>query len=356
MNATGPVVVIAVLSLALGGLVWLALRARKAVAVANQTLEALAARTFVAEFEADTVYRMLAKNTLEVGNQHKSFGVVERQDGTIVPFLTTSPLDIIEPGECFAAVRGHMAKLDAGAMRGAANSAEQPSLSPQRMIPRSDVGDKTVLAPVLDVDKTQPHAQGVDAPAAKQPSRNEVEEDLDKTRIVAAKPAPSRAPVDNNAGLVYLKCSAGSDQGSLFHLPFGSASVGRGKDSTASLSDEASSRVHCIIAYERNHFVLRDNGSTNGTYCNDERVAERVLEFGDSIKVANTDLLFTCHGYELQNSDPSAAITAFEASLANQPDFLGALKILAFLLEKDVALQAEAKPLWARIAQIEKAR
>jgi hypothetical protein len=368
VSATGPIIVLAVLLLGLAIAIWSALRARTGAAEARQALGALQAHTFIAEFEADTVYRLLAKSVLRVGKQDKSFGVVERQDGTVVPFFSVNRMDSVESGECFAAVRGHIVKIDPAALHANAGKAVQASPPQGRMIPRvEDDDDATQHAPLLggdklpeaaamliDLDQTQPHHRLADTVAEQAPDGLAVHEDLGKTRIVAVAQKSPPPPVDSSAGLTYLKCVAGSDEGSSFRLPFDTASIGRGKDSTVSLSDEASSRVHCFIGYQRQGFVLRDNGSTNGTYCNNERVIDHFLEFGDCIKVANTDLVFTCDGYEFQNTDPDRAISAFRASVASQPDFLAALKILAFLLEKDVALQAEAQPLWARIAKIEK--
>ena len=107
------------------------------------------------------------------------------------------------------------------------------------------------------------------------------------------------------------------------------------------------------ISYHISHFVLKDAKSTNGTLCNGEKVAEHVLEFGDRIQVADTIMTFTCDGFALRLNDPSAAIGAYEKCVEREPNFLLALRDLAFLLTRDVSRQKEADPLWQRISQLE---
>jgi hypothetical protein len=112
--------------------------------------------------------------------------------------------------------------------------------------------------------------------------------------------------------------------------------------------------VHCEVAYTQNRFLLRDNNSTNGTIHNGTKIDKTWLEFGDKIQVADTELIFSCEGYDLKDDNPEKAIEAFESSLKREPDFLDALKILAFLLERNVARRKEAAALWDKISQLEK--
>jgi len=143
------------------------------------------------------------------------------------------------------------------------------------------------------------------------------------------------------------------DQGRRFPVSFSGVSIGREKGNQVALGDSSASRVHCRIDYENHGFVLRDNASTNGTLCNDKRITETALSFGDVIHVAETRMRWTCEGFELRVSDPAGAIRAFEDSLEQAPDFVAAIKNLAFLLEKDIARKKEAQPLWDRLARLE---
>ena len=63
--------------------------------------------------------------------------------------------------------------------------------------------------------------------------------------------------------------------------------------------------------------------------------------------------VFSHKGFELKDSERGAAIAAFEACIEMEPNYLDALKLLAFLLERDIARQAEATPLWKRILDLE---
>jgi tetratricopeptide (TPR) repeat protein len=159
--------------------------------------------------------------------------------------------------------------------------------------------------------------------------------------------------MDWNAGLTYLKVLEGVDEGTVFYLPYVKATLGRESFCAVSLNDESCSHLHGVIEYIDVAFVLRDNNSTNGTFCNDNRISEKTLEFGDRITIGDTTLLFTCEGFELKDTNPHKAIEAFEKCLERQPHFLAALKNLALLLEHDIGRTKEAQPLWDRIKKLE---
>ncbi|RME70667.1 MAG: FHA domain-containing protein [Planctomycetota bacterium] len=69
--------------------------------------------------------------------------------------------------------------------------------------------------------------------------------------------------------------------------------VGRSSDCDVVLTDRKVSGRHFEIARVGRHYVLRDLGSTNGTYVNGRRVSEGVLRLGDEITAGLTQLLFT---------------------------------------------------------------
>jgi pSer/pThr/pTyr-binding forkhead associated (FHA) protein len=72
--------------------------------------------------------------------------------------------------------------------------------------------------------------------------------------------------------------------------------VGRAKECRLQLlHDPELSRVHCIFRRRADSsYVLVDEGSTNGTYLNEERVgnAELPLREGDRIRIGTTVLVF----------------------------------------------------------------
>ena len=68
--------------------------------------------------------------------------------------------------------------------------------------------------------------------------------------------------------------------------------IGRLPESEIQVRDAFISRVHASISYVNNTFVLKDLGSTNGTYRNGARVYECNLTTGDKIQVGNAALMF----------------------------------------------------------------
>ena len=68
--------------------------------------------------------------------------------------------------------------------------------------------------------------------------------------------------------------------------------IGRLPESEIQVRDAFISRVHASISYINNTFILKDLGSTNGTYRNGGRVYECNLATGDKIQVGNAALIF----------------------------------------------------------------
>ncbi|NUP10119.1 MAG: FHA domain-containing protein [Polyangiaceae bacterium] len=66
-------------------------------------------------------------------------------------------------------------------------------------------------------------------------------------------------------------------------------SLGRHPNNTIQLLDKIVSKEHCIIEQRGDHYVLRDLGSLNGTFVNNERVrGEAGLKHGDEIALGAT--------------------------------------------------------------------
>jgi pSer/pThr/pTyr-binding forkhead associated (FHA) protein len=112
---------------------------------------------------------------------------------------------------------------------------------------------------------------------------------------------PRLAPIRLREGLVpedagiYLRIEEGPGAGAAFELSAGGVYlIGRdGADIT--LEDTKVSRKHAELGlYGPGAYVLRDLASTNGTYLNGRRVAEKhPLESGDRIAVGDTVMQFT---------------------------------------------------------------
>ena len=69
--------------------------------------------------------------------------------------------------------------------------------------------------------------------------------------------------------------------------------IGRSPNCQIPIDQESVSRRHCRIHLENGEFLVRDLGSTNGTYVNDDLVEPRGrLRHGDQLKVGRTILKF----------------------------------------------------------------
>lgn len=202
-------------------------------------------------------------------------------------------------------------------------------------------------------DKPQTIVRRVEPAESVQQDAAPGEEAEGALRTVLFRPPPADEPEDSTAGMPYLKLSQGGDD-EPHYLNFGSTWVGRDQENDIVIGDEAASRRHFEIIFSEHRFRLRDNESTNGTTCNGDTVNDVWLEFGDHITVGKTDMVFSCEGYELRDSETSKAIELLEKCVRKQPEFISALKILAFMLERDVGRKSEAAPLWDTITRLEK--
>ena len=76
-------------------------------------------------------------------------------------------------------------------------------------------------------------------------------------------------------------------------LTDGTVTVGRLSESTIALNDQNVSRRHAEIRPNRQHYVVVDLGSTNGTMVNGVRIhGETVLSDGDIISFGSTYVRF----------------------------------------------------------------
>lgn len=86
------------------------------------------------------------------------------------------------------------------------------------------------------------------------------------------------------------------DFGKHFNFSNSPILVGRAKRNSITLEDEKVSKVHCEVSIIRNRqleqVVLKDLGSTNGTYVNGEIIKQAVLKSGDKILIGDTVLRF----------------------------------------------------------------
>ena len=68
--------------------------------------------------------------------------------------------------------------------------------------------------------------------------------------------------------------------------------IGRRDSNDLVLDDEAASRVHAYISYERHRHVLRDADSLNGTFVNKKSVEKHLLRHGDKIMIGSSTIVY----------------------------------------------------------------
>ena len=93
--------------------------------------------------------------------------------------------------------------------------------------------------------------------------------------------------------MAYLICQL--DNGSYldFELPTRPVMIGRTPQADLQIPNEKISRIHCAIRCEGGVYFIKDLGSSNGTWVNNERIQEAHLRFGDNIQVGNILLTFS---------------------------------------------------------------
>jgi len=81
--------------------------------------------------------------------------------------------------------------------------------------------------------------------------------------------------------------------GKRFVLEHNPTRVGRGADNHVVLDGDSVSRRHAHFRQQGTNWLVVDDGSTNGTYCNDDQISrEVVLKNGDRVKVGPTIFKF----------------------------------------------------------------
>ncbi|HEX9774807.1 MAG TPA: FHA domain-containing protein [Actinomycetota bacterium] len=101
---------------------------------------------------------------------------------------------------------------------------------------------------------------------------------------------PSLDELKTNQALFVIK--GGPTAGSTVLLDTDATRVGRAPDSDVFLNDITVSRRHAQIQREGTTFVIKDDGSLNGTYVNRERVDSAELASGDEVQIGKFKLVF----------------------------------------------------------------
>ncbi len=114
-------------------------------------------------------------------------------------------------------------------------------------------------------------------------------EGSERTIVTERKLAASADLTDHAAYLVVIY---GEELGK--RIPLGDLPVEAGRSTKCHIpiDQESVSRKHAAIWWSGKGYLVKDLGSTNGTYVNDAQISEHSLQDGDQIKVGHTILKF----------------------------------------------------------------
>ncbi len=122
---------------------------------------------------------------------------------------------------------------------------------------------------------------------------NDFDEKTRVTQVVQPPPPGGGNAKTTTDCLVVIYTKEPTLLGKRFVLDNNPTRVGRGADNHVVLDGDSVSRRHAHFEQRGSAWLVVDDGSTNGTYCNDEQIArEAVLKNGDRVKVGPTIFKF----------------------------------------------------------------
>jgi diguanylate cyclase (GGDEF)-like protein len=128
------------------------------------------------------------------------------------------------------------------------------------------------------------------------PKRDDTTPDLDRVRAKTVVTSINRIAEHAPTKEACLVVIYGPDLGRKHNLESPSITLGRSNKCDIQIDQESVSRAHSKIVNAGRSVRIRDLGSTNGTYVNDELVEERTLADGDFIKIGRTIFKFLSGG------------------------------------------------------------
>lgn len=94
------------------------------------------------------------------------------------------------------------------------------------------------------------------------------------------------------SGTALLVIRGGEEEGNYFVLSSAVTAIGRHAESDIALDDITVSRRHSEIHQSGGRYIVRDAGSLNGTYVNQQRIDVAELKQGDELQVGKYRLVF----------------------------------------------------------------
>ena len=90
----------------------------------------------------------------------------------------------------------------------------------------------------------------------------------------------------------YMEIRDGWNKGTVYEIEAPKLTIGRDEEETIPIYDQGVSRRHAEIFRVGEMYFIRDLGSRNGTFVNEEKIEEELLRVNDRVRVGNTELVF----------------------------------------------------------------
>lgn len=129
-----------------------------------------------------------------------------------------------------------------------------------------------------------------ESPETGEPSPDGLEHDEPRTAISSGVATPVPVPADAGSRALTLTATAGRDAGKVWRETKPLLFIGR-RNADVILDDQEASRQHAVIELHGDRFLLKDLGSTNGTYLDDARVSVAEIKHGSQIRIGDTVLV-----------------------------------------------------------------
>lgn len=97
---------------------------------------------------------------------------------------------------------------------------------------------------------------------------------------------------ENSTAAASVTLVIDGDEEDTYFLADSRVTIGRLDTNEIPIPDPGLSRHHAEISPENGQYILTDLGSTNGTFVNGKRVAEKTLKDGDKIGIGKVSLVF----------------------------------------------------------------
>ncbi|MFN7974244.1 MAG: FHA domain-containing protein [Acidobacteriota bacterium] len=114
--------------------------------------------------------------------------------------------------------------------------------------------------------------------------------DEPRTAISSGVPAVAADAAAGNAPVLTLRAVEGPDDGKSWREQKPLIFIGR-RNADVILADQEASRQHAVIELHGERLILKDLGSTNGTYVDDAKVSVAEVKNGSRIKIGDTVLV-----------------------------------------------------------------